>query len=220
MVEGPRRLFRSGNEASKERWEAINSLLWARLKLARYDYAEAEVDANKCLSQIAHHSEDVRVQAYAVLGDIALAQGKYSEAIRKGHAGLALNPTDPTDRGWLMLVLCEAYLRRKHIENAKHWFGEWSQVRQRVENRLFAKRASNLEVELDAERDSFYVCYREPKELKYDVLNLQLRAVLVRHVRTFKRGSTQEEQARALGISRQTYASWLSELKKKDLIDD
>jgi len=209
-----------GDPKTSARWEGATLLLKARISLGLGHHEDAERQAKECLQTLGEYSKDLRAQAHAVLAEVHLSRRSFTDATRHCLAGLDLNPVDVTDSAWLTLVLCESYTRRKHFDNARRRFDEWLSMEGQVENEFMRQRAAILKRDLDAEQDSFYIPYSQAKTLRYEEANLELRAFLVRRIRTTMRGRTQEEQAEELGISRQTYSGWLTELRRENKIDD
>jgi tetratricopeptide (TPR) repeat protein len=216
---GEQMLFRE-NTATRKRSEAVGELLFARVKFATGEIAEAEACIQSCWAQIATLGADIKAQAHIIRGEILLWQKKFSSSIRECETGLRLKPADVTDRAWLILIAAEAHLRRGDLDGAKQWFSQWEMLAKEIENQILRERALKLESALDAEKASFYISYADPSEFTYEKVNQDLRRFLVQHVRAFKHGESQEEQARALGISRQTYSNWLAELRDANLLVD
>lgn len=219
--EGPSGDRFSGDEKTQARWFATNDLLRARIELGLVRLESAERLANECLSALEDqgHSSDLRALGYAVLAEVSLSRKRYSDAIGRCRAGLALNPRDLNDKAWLTLVLAHGFLLRGHLESAKLHFSEWNDMKDRVENRFIHDRAKQFESQIEFERDSFYIPYVDPTDINYGNLNLRLRAFLARYVHEKYKGETQEQLAARLGVTRATYASWLAELRRLDMID-
>ncbi|MBK9167690.1 MAG: hypothetical protein IPM24_09525 [Bryobacterales bacterium] len=209
-----------GDERTQRRWSGSSLLLQARICLDGGDVENAMMRANEALEEFGENSYDLKAQAWAVLGEALLQRRLLDEAIKSAWNGLDLKPADPNDRAWLRLVLCRAYCERGHVDSAQRVFKELNEDASNIENGTVKSLYEEVKKRLDQEKGSFYIRYDESEKLSYPELSLKLRGFLVRNVRQRMRNRSQEEQAEALGIKKQTLANWVTELRAANQLDE
>jgi tetratricopeptide (TPR) repeat protein len=209
----------TGDLHTQHRWKASKLILEARIAYELHDYAAAATNAEAAhgaLRDFPAKSSDLRALIQIERAKVALKLGKFDDAVTHCNTGLALKTDDANDRGWLLLVLTEAHLLRREIDSVNASFDRWKKIEPSVENYHILEYADQLRPRVEREASSFYVAFdaTDAADLNYDALWNKLRYFLVRRVQEGHKGEKIETQAQILGVSRQTLANWMSEMRK------
>ena len=207
-----------------DRWNAEKDLLLARIAYERQYYDTARKlaeNAYKVLENVPKKFSNLRAVTQIVRAQVALKLRQYDAAIEYCKEGLARQPTDENDRGWLLLVLAEGYLRNRDINRAYEQMDEWKRIEPKAENVYIREYAELLTKELTTEVRGFFIAHdeKDAARLNYQTKATELRNFLVQRVRDLYRNEKLEVQAQILGIKRQTLANWLADMRKNKVLD-
>jgi tetratricopeptide (TPR) repeat protein len=208
-----------------ERWDAESQLLRARIEYLSQsiavnhdpNYGRQDVAIDDALEALKRCKEvgrkDLEAIAGLVLAELSIARNKYDEAIAYCLDVERLDPVDNADKAWLYIVFSNAWMKQGDRATAEAYFEQWKNISPSVQNARIRKKAVDVGNMLKTQR-GFYI--PPDGDLDFEKHMEELKLFLVQTVQAT--GSLQE-QARKLGLKKQTLANWRARMIKEKKLE-
>ncbi len=175
-------------------------------RIARFCGKAIVAEEHACAAlEMGHERPFVRVDALIARGEARFDLGKYAGAAEDFKLAFASGKDNQKVRAALHLHLTRTFLRQNDIRRALHHFESWKELRPNVKNAFLLSLERRVTVDLNEATQDFMARWSSPN---HDPLTLErkLHGFLVEWAKS--RTSSDEEAAKLLKISKQTFYNW------------